>query len=103
MIIYQAIVSRIGGTTWGDCTKKVYDTSPDGDRRVLELHGANATQNPTDAADTDPQAEMTEQQMLERIKLLAAEMDENDEENSAMQSEIDALCAKIDAANKLSK
>ena len=41
---------------------------------------------------------MTEQQMLDRIKFLADEMDANDEENRDMQSEIDTLYAKIDSA-----
>jgi hypothetical protein len=42
--------------------------------------------------------ELTEQQMLDRVELLGDEMDANDEENRAMQSEIDTLYAKIDAA-----
>lgn len=46
--------------------------------------------------------EMAEQEMLDRIKLLADEMDANDEENCGMQSEIDTLYAKIDAAKELS-
>lgn len=37
-------------------------------------------------------------QMRERIKLLAEEMDANEEENRDMQSEIDSLYAKIDTA-----
>lgn len=36
--------------------------------------------------------------MRERIKLLAEEMDANEEENRDMQSEIDSLYAKIDTA-----
>lgn len=36
--------------------------------------------------------------MLNRVKLLADEMDANDEENRDMQNEIDTLYAKIDAA-----
>lgn len=40
---------------------------------------------------------MTEQGMLDRIKLLADEMDANDGENRDMQSEIDTLHGKIDA------
>lgn len=43
--------------------------------------------------------EMTVQQMHDRIKLLADEMDANDEENRAMQSEIDLLYTKIDVAS----
>ncbi len=43
--------------------------------------------------------ELTVQQMQDRIKVLAGEMDANDEENRAMQSEIDTLYAKIDAAS----
>lgn len=50
-----------------------------------------------------PAPEMTAQQMQDRIKLLAGEMDANDEENRAMQSEIDTLYAKIDAANDPSR
>ena len=45
---------------------------------------------------------MSEAQMLTRIKLLSDEMDANEEENRAMQSEIDTLYAKIDAAKELS-
>lgn len=41
---------------------------------------------------------MSEQDMKDRIDLLADEMDANDEENRFMQIEIDALYAKIDAA-----
>jgi len=41
---------------------------------------------------------MTEQQMRDRIKLLADEIDANEEENRVMQSEIDTLYAKIDEA-----
>jgi len=39
----------------------------------------------------------TKEEMQERIRLLSDEMDANDEENRAMQAEIDALYAKIDA------
>ncbi|MDO8729523.1 MAG: hypothetical protein Q7K26_06640 [bacterium] len=41
---------------------------------------------------------MTEQNMQDRIELLSSEMDANDEENRFMQTEIDALYTKIDAA-----
>jgi len=41
---------------------------------------------------------MDKAQMLTRISLLSDEMDANDEENKQMQSEIDTLYAKIDAA-----
>lgn len=39
----------------------------------------------------------TKEEMEERIRVLSDEMDANDEENRAMQAEIDALYAKIDA------
>jgi chaperonin cofactor prefoldin len=39
----------------------------------------------------------TKEEMEARISLLSDEMDANDEENRAMQAEIDALYAKIDA------
>lgn len=42
--------------------------------------------------------EMTIEQMLARISFLADEMDANDEENRMMQSEINSLYAKIEAA-----
>lgn len=41
--------------------------------------------------------ELSEEQMLARIKLLADEMDANEEENQQMQDEIDQLYKKIDA------
>ena len=53
-------------------------------------------------SNTAAASEMTEQQLLDRIKLLADEMEANDEENRAMQSEIDTLYAKIDAAKETS-
>lgn len=37
------------------------------------------------------------EEMEERIRVLSDEIDANDEENRAMQAEIDALYAKIDA------
>jgi len=39
----------------------------------------------------------TKEEMQERIRVLSDEMDANDEENRAMQAEIDVLYAKIDA------
>ena len=42
-------------------------------------------------------APMTKEQMLERISVLAAEMDANEEENRVMQAEIDVLYARIGA------
>lgn len=39
----------------------------------------------------------TKEELEERIRLLSDEMDANEEENRAMQAEIDALYAKIDA------
>lgn len=41
----------------------------------------------------------TKEEMEERIRVLSDEMDASDEENRAMQAEIDALYAKIDALN----
>jgi uncharacterized protein (DUF2267 family) len=46
-----------------------------------------------------PKAEVTKQEMLDRVRVLSDEMDGNDDENRAMQAEIDALYAKIDAQN----
>jgi len=43
------------------------------------------------------QTPLTKQQMLERINLLSSEIDENEEENRFMQTEIDVLYARIDA------
>ncbi len=40
---------------------------------------------------------MTIEQLKERAALLASEMDANDEENRAYQSEIDKIYARIDA------
>jgi len=40
---------------------------------------------------------MSEEKMLERIEILSSEMDANEEENRAMQNEINALYAKIDS------
>lgn len=40
---------------------------------------------------------VTKEEMEARISLLSDEVDANDEENRAMQAEIDALYAKIDA------
>lgn len=40
---------------------------------------------------------MTEQETLDRIKVLSNEMDANDEENRVYQAEINSLYAKIDA------
>lgn len=59
-----------------------------------------------DAAEADTQrvineqlrTPMSKQQMLARIRVLSDEMDANDEENRAMQDEIDVLYTKIDAA-----
>lgn len=42
-------------------------------------------------------APATKEQLLERVRLLSDEMDANEEENRAMQSEIDGLYAQIDA------
>lgn len=41
--------------------------------------------------------EMTKEQMKTRINLLSDEMDANEEENRAMQAEIDSLYERIDA------
>jgi hypothetical protein len=41
--------------------------------------------------------QITKEQMRERIRLLASEINANEEENRDMQAEIDALYAKIDA------
>ena len=41
--------------------------------------------------------ESDKQKMHERIKLLSDEIDANEEENRAMQTEIDGLYKKIDA------
>ena len=46
---------------------------------------------------TATNTETTREHMLARISLLSDEMDANDEENRAMQTEIDALYEKIDA------
>lgn len=46
---------------------------------------------------TETHLTATKDEMLARISLLSAEMDANDEENMAMQAEIDELYAKIDA------
>lgn len=43
------------------------------------------------------QTAMTKQQMMDRVKMLSAEMDANDKENRVMQDEITNLYAKIDA------
>ena len=40
---------------------------------------------------------VTKAQLLERVRMLSDEMDANDEENRAMQAEIDGLYAQIDA------
>ena len=40
---------------------------------------------------------VTKTQLLERVRLLSDEMGANDEENRAMQAEIDGLYAQIDA------
>lgn len=45
---------------------------------------------------------LTEKQMLDRIALPSAEMDANDEENRAMQEEINNLYAKIDLGKAIS-
>jgi len=57
-----------------------------------------------DAAFQEPQppvagdaAPATKAQLLDRVSMLSDEMDANDEENRAMQSEIDGLYAQIDA------
>lgn len=42
---------------------------------------------------------MTKQQILDRINLLASEIDANDEENRLMQAEISQLYAKVDAGD----
>jgi len=42
-------------------------------------------------------APTTKAQLLERVRILSDEMDANDEENRAMQAEIDGLYAQIDA------
>lgn len=41
----------------------------------------------------------TKQEMLDRINLLAGEIDANEEENRMMQEEINGLYAKIDAGD----
>ncbi len=42
---------------------------------------------------------MTKQEILDRIRLLAGEIDANEEENRVMQEEINSLYAKIDAGD----
>lgn len=42
---------------------------------------------------------MTKQQILDRINLLAGEIDANEEENRLMQAEISQLYAKVDAGD----
>lgn len=44
------------------------------------------------------QKNMTKEQMLARINLLSDEIDANEEENRAMQAEIDGLYARIDSS-----
>lgn len=43
------------------------------------------------------QEKMTKEEMLARINLLSDEIDANEEENRAMQAEIDSLYARIDS------
>jgi SMC interacting uncharacterized protein involved in chromosome segregation len=43
---------------------------------------------------------MTKDEMLARIKLLSSEIEANEEETRAMQAEIDALFARIDATKQ---
>ncbi|MCW3587417.1 hypothetical protein [Burkholderia cenocepacia] len=43
------------------------------------------------------QARIFKEQLMERINLLSSEIDANEEENRAMQAEIDSLYARIDA------
>lgn len=43
------------------------------------------------------QSAMTKEQMNERINLLSSEIDANEDENRAMQAEINALYQKLDA------
>lgn len=43
-------------------------------------------------------AQMTKQQMLDRVAVLSSEIDANEDENRAMQAEIDSLYSKIDAS-----
>ena len=62
-------------------------------------HGVlfGSTQDGMSSSKNSGYAEMTKEEMLARIALLSDEMDCNDEENRAMQSEIDRLYQKIDA------
>lgn len=70
--------------------------TPDG--KISSYGLAIASKTPYVPIDVQEAAPMFEAQMLNRIKLLSDEMDANEEENRAMQAEIDALYVKIDAA-----
>lgn len=46
------------------------------------------------------QEEMTKEEMLARINQLSAEIDANEQENNAMENEIEKLYARIDEMKK---
>lgn len=71
------------------------------DGKITSYGLAIASKTPYVAISAQEPAPMPEAQMLERIKLLSDEMDANEEENRAMQAEIDALYVKIDAAKAI--
>jgi hypothetical protein len=72
-------------------------------RVIVPIHIGMSKQSATADSGLRSQAPMTVDEMNARIQVLSDEMDANDEENSAMQAEIDALYVAIDSIRAAEK